>query len=155
MSKIYNNWAFQLPQFEIPKEQKSNDNFIYKIHFQDEINSYVGERIIKNETDRVYYYNTNIENVIDFHSKHYSKINLSIIKKLSEFVFLMLGYDDFHFAGCQLFEFNQAHREVKNSIYNEKYELQQYSETVYENGIEIEEKVFIPSLWKIHKERLI
>lgn len=154
MSTIYyNNWAFQLPQFEVLSTGIKN-SIVYRISFNEKLNCFIGERIMRNIIDRVFYYNTNIENVAEYHSAHHEDKNIFIVKKLSDFVFLMLSYDKLKFTGSQLFEFNQDFKEIKNSIYNQNYELQQHSETFYENGVEIEEKVFIPSIWKIHSEKL-
>lgn len=149
----YNNWAFQLPQFEVLSTEIKK-TIVYRVDFNEKLNCSIGERIIENIIDRVFYYNTSIENVVDYHSLHYKDKNIFIVRKLSDLVFFMLSYEKLKFTGSQLFEFNEDFKEIKNSIYNQKYELQQYSETFYENGVEIEEKVFIPSIWKIHSEKL-
>jgi hypothetical protein len=154
MSTIYyNNWAFQLSQFEVLNKDIDNST-VYKVSFNEKLNCFIGERTLKNTIDRVYYYNTHLENVAEYHSVNYEDKDIFIVKKMSDFVFLLLSYDKLEFTGSQLFEFNQEFKETKNSIYNRNYELQQYSETFYENGVEIEEKVFIPSIWKIHSEQL-
>jgi hypothetical protein len=152
--KYFDAWFFVDDKFAINKEDAEMLEMYFEFEYNSILDLYIGRRCFRGVLQEAYYYGGNIDKIKEYHNENLpSLLSIRIVERLAKYAVKLSGYEKYSLTGIEIYNFNEKYKETKKCVFNEQHELQQYTETFYDEKGEIRaEKVFFPSIWKIHEE---
>jgi hypothetical protein len=145
---------FQDEEDRLPPNHK--EKWFVRSYFNKGLNIKISESIYGDKLKAVYYYNvTDIKTIRAYHKENYTINKVGLLLNKGNNVFFLKIYQSFEFLSLNITRFDKDKREKDSLLFNQNYRLTQYNESIYENDkdeLPIKEKLFYPSVWKIHEE---
>lgn len=152
--KEYKWIFFQEEEDRLPPNHE--ERWFVRSYFNKELNIKIAKSISNGKLKAVYYYNvTDIKTIVAYHKENYTIDKVGLLLEKENNVFFLEIYKSFEFLSLNIVRFDDDKREKDSLLFDSNYCLTQYNESIYANNedkLPIKEKLFYPSVWKIHEE---
>ncbi|MGZ4099707.1 MAG: hypothetical protein ACXVNM_12550 [Bacteroidia bacterium] len=142
-------------KFKVNINELPNLKCYYEVFSEPQINVRVAKRHLGSIVDWVFYYTTGFSKELwDYHSSKFQHAKLAIIENVSINSFFVKEYDGEKLSRIWLYNTDEELKIINETMFSSDFKLSEYRENFYnEIGDLVKEKIFMPTVWRIHEEK--